>query len=167
MPTPTLPTPAPDIHSSLTQAALEFISAREEVPMDQLLATGPEPLYFPYLDKTYWRVVAFYNPGDGSTKSWWIRRMGSRCRSGPLWSRPTSPPDGPNMGNSSRLSPGALQEMGPEETIQVAFWIAGEPKRDEQGRFAELAHATPEAPRSAERSRQSLFGGGWPGAGWK
>ncbi len=48
-----MPTPAPDIQSSLTQAALEYISAREGIPADQLLATSQEPLNFPYLVKTY------------------------------------------------------------------------------------------------------------------
>jgi hypothetical protein len=151
-PTPIPPTPAPDIPSSLTQAALKFISAREGVPVDQLLVTSQEPLYFPYLDKTYWRVVAFNSPGDQEYEVLVDTQDGTTMQERLDVEQADQAVRQARYGKFEPALYERLQEMGPEETIQVAFWVAGEPKRDEQGRFAELAQRYPEARLALEKS---------------
>jgi hypothetical protein len=143
-PTPISPFQIPEEQSPLTRAALEYIVSKTNIPLEQLIVTSEEPIYFLYLDNVFWRVGFFYSQEEVG------------------WDILVDPEEGTifelaeveaadrekKYEKYGKLEPHLheiLQTLDPEDVIDVMIWVAGETSRTEQERFLLLAEKYPQA----------------------
>ena len=150
-PTPN-PTATPETPPD-TLKALEYIAAREGIPVESLLVVNQHQQEYAALGKAFWAVTALENKKDGK----WYTVMidlgdGSFVDDIEAVERAEELARQAKYGKLEPALYERLETMQPEDTVPVAVWIAGKPARSEQELFAALADKYPEAQEALEHS---------------
>jgi hypothetical protein len=138
--TPVIPGPTPTpFMSQETQRALEYIAARESIPVEQLVAVNQHQREYKLLGKTFWSVIAQDLKGDR-----WYSVMVNLADGSFVDNIETieQAEREAHLAKYGKLEPALharLQQAVDEELVDVAIWIAGKPPRDQRERYLALS----------------------------
>lgn len=139
-------------YSRETQAILDYISQREEIPVDQLMVAAEYQREYPTLGKNYWfvtvadaksgviyKVMMDLNDNTFIDNVWFIDKEEESAL----------------FAQYGKLEPSLyerLQGMGPDDKVEVAIWFTGDPTRTDKERYGILASQYPEAKEALDHS---------------
>lgn len=146
--------PTPDI-SPNTLKVLEHISLTKGVPIERLKVDYQHQRDYPFLEKSYWAVMAL----DTKTGDWYYVLLD--LADGSIIDDPNTVEQAEKqarMAKNGKFDAALVERLNtatPDETIEVAIWVAGKPKHSQEELFELLAQQYPQA-------REALNRTGWP-----
>ncbi len=150
--TPALPSPTPIPNSPLTEIALQYISAKEGIPVDQLIVTSQEPLNFVYLDQSFWRVVMIPAAGLGEYEVLVDVQDKTITEDRQAVEQADRAAKEARYGKLEPALYERLESIQSADVVEVVIWLAGAPPRSQQERFAVLAEKYPQAREAMEKT---------------
>ena len=146
-PTPTPMTP-PD-----TIKALEYIAAREGIPIETLIVANAYRREYVELGRAFWAVTALENKRDGRFFNVMIDLAdGSFVDDVEAIEKAE---EQARQAKYGQLEPSLYERLKPlqdEDQVPVAIWVAGAPRRSQEELYAELAALYPEVAEALQRS---------------
>jgi hypothetical protein len=138
-----------------TQLVLEFVSERENVPVEQLVVVNQYQRDYEMLGKSFWSVTLLDTQHDGAG-AW--HRVLVDLADGSVVDDAEAIEQAERAAHRARygkLEPALferLQASAPGDEIPVVVWVAGSPRRSDAELYAALAAKYPEARAGMERS---------------
>jgi hypothetical protein len=147
-----LDTTSPTLNSPWTQAAIDYLAEKYGIAPEDILVYDQFQQDFIYLEKSYWCITASEREADTIYKV--VVDMADMSASEDISAIEQADKEA-MLDKYGKLEPALakrLESIKPEDTVQVAIWVAGAPERSQQDLYDILAGMYPQAREALERS---------------